>query len=138
LVSNKRYHIFHIPSISDSIRIRTVHRCYLVVDPLQDAADRIARYRHFWKERFDALADAAVIEKWSGTLAKMDDQVGTRFSLFVGNVTGTHSEDVGVALVSLLGGSGIGESGLRESGLRTQGIRPGRDIPGPDSRFPDS
>jgi len=34
-----------------------IHHCSLVAGPLQDIAEWIARYRRFWEEQFDALAD---------------------------------------------------------------------------------
>jgi DNA-binding transcriptional ArsR family regulator len=34
-----------------------VRRCYLVAEPLKDAADWIAHYKFFWEAQFDALAD---------------------------------------------------------------------------------
>lgn len=33
-----------------------VHRCRLVTRPLKDAEEWIARYRQFWEQRLDALA----------------------------------------------------------------------------------
>jgi DNA-binding transcriptional ArsR family regulator len=32
-----------------------VHRCCLAADPLKEAVDWIARYRHFWETQLDAL-----------------------------------------------------------------------------------
>jgi uncharacterized protein YndB with AHSA1/START domain len=43
---------------------------------------------------FEALTDPALIEKWSGAPARMDAQVGTQFSMFGGNITGTNLEVV--------------------------------------------
>jgi DNA-binding transcriptional ArsR family regulator len=34
-----------------------VHRCRLVTRPLKDAEEWIARYRQFWEQRLDALAE---------------------------------------------------------------------------------
>lgn len=34
-----------------------IRRCHLVAEPLKQAAAWIARYREFWTEQFDALAD---------------------------------------------------------------------------------
>jgi DNA-binding transcriptional ArsR family regulator len=34
-----------------------VHRCRLVAEPMKDAAEWIERYRQFWEQQFDALAD---------------------------------------------------------------------------------
>jgi len=34
-----------------------VHRCRLVVEPMEDAAEWIAFYQRFWEGQFDALAD---------------------------------------------------------------------------------
>lgn len=57
-----------LPAISKHLRVleragllaRTkhgrVHRCRLVARPFRDAADWIERYRQFWEQQFDALA----------------------------------------------------------------------------------
>lgn len=43
---------------------------------------------------WQALVDPKIIEKWTGTKAKMDDQVGTEFSLWDGDMHGTNTEVV--------------------------------------------
>jgi uncharacterized protein YndB with AHSA1/START domain len=43
---------------------------------------------------FEALTNPDIIQKWSGTPAKMDDQVGTEFSLFGDNIVGKNLEVV--------------------------------------------
>lgn len=45
-------------------------------------------------EVFEALTNPAVIQKWSGAPAKMDDKAGTQFSLFGGNIAGSNLEVV--------------------------------------------
>ena len=34
-----------------------MHRCRLVTRPLKDAEEWIARYRQFWEQRLDTLAE---------------------------------------------------------------------------------
>ena len=34
-----------------------VHHCRLAAEPLRDAAEWLVRYRHFWEEQFDSLAE---------------------------------------------------------------------------------
>jgi uncharacterized protein YndB with AHSA1/START domain len=41
---------------------------------------------------FDALTNPETFQKWSGAPAKIDDQVGTEFSLFGGNIVGKNLE----------------------------------------------
>lgn len=43
---------------------------------------------------FDAMTNAETIQKWSGRPAEMDSQVGTKFSLFGGNILGSNLEVV--------------------------------------------
>jgi len=43
-------------------------------------------------EVFDALTNPAVIEKWSGGSALMNDEVGTEFSLWDGSIHGKNVE----------------------------------------------
>lgn len=43
---------------------------------------------------FDALTDPKVIQKWSGAPTNMDDQVGTEFTLFGGQIQGKNLEVV--------------------------------------------
>ena len=56
-----------LPAISKHLRVLAgagliiqekegqVRRCYLLAEPLKDAADWIAHYRKFWKDQFDGL-----------------------------------------------------------------------------------
>ena len=41
---------------------------------------------------FDALTNPETIKQWSGAPAEIDDQVGTEFSLFGGNIVGKNVE----------------------------------------------
>jgi uncharacterized protein YndB with AHSA1/START domain len=41
---------------------------------------------------FDALTNPETFQKWSGAPAKIDDQIGTEFSLFGGNIVGKNLE----------------------------------------------
>ncbi len=41
---------------------------------------------------FEALTKPAIIEKWSGSQAKMDDRPGTKFELWKGDMFGTNLE----------------------------------------------
>ncbi len=41
---------------------------------------------------WQALVDPKIIEQWSGSPAVMDDQVGTKFSLWDGDMYGTNTE----------------------------------------------
>ena len=43
---------------------------------------------------WQALTDPALIEQWSGTKATMNDQVGTKFSLWDGDMHGTNTEAI--------------------------------------------
>lgn len=44
------------------------------------------------EEVWQALVDPKIIEKWSGSSAKMDDKVGTKFELWDGDIYGTNTE----------------------------------------------
>jgi uncharacterized protein YndB with AHSA1/START domain len=44
------------------------------------------------KEVFEALTNPQTIQEWSGGPAKMDDKVGTEFSLFGGSIYGVNLE----------------------------------------------
>ena len=46
------------------------------------------------EEVFNALVTPEIIEQWSGAPARMDDQPGTRFELWGGDIYGTNLEVV--------------------------------------------
>lgn len=58
--------------------MKTINQTYTIKAPIQKV--------------WDALVKTSIINEWSGTTAKMNDQVGTQFSLWNGDIHGTNLE----------------------------------------------